>query len=337
MVISTKIDYSEKAFSSFSSISSLYKNVEEERLVVLRSLPLYNQFNYLRVALTFAIEKAREFKPDIIHASIGYPGAILGYLLSRKIKIPFVFTEHTRPINNFRSYWHKSTSVAGMKRATTVMAVSHSLAHEIAPLIKKKPVVIPNIVNIQKYERVRPSTDNVPQFGFIGGMNTPVKGLDILLRAVAQIDQPFCLHVCGDGTLKQTYVDLANSLGLGKKCTFYGFIDPERMPDFFARLHFLICSSRYETFNVSLIEAMACGMPVVSTRCGGPEDFVSADNGILCEREDPDSLRDAIGKMLSHYHTFNQRKLIEFAGRFAPEKVVLQVEKIYLDACKIWL
>jgi glycosyltransferase involved in cell wall biosynthesis len=335
LVIAVKVNYKKKALQSSTHQVSTEGNLEENRLEVLQSLPLYNQFNFLLTAYNFAIHKGLLFKPDIVHASIGYPGALLGWFLARKLKTPFVFTEHTRPRNNFRSAWHKFATRFAVARATTVLAVSHSLAQELEKEFRKEAQVIPNIVDIEKYKRVTPSHESEWQLGFIGGMNTPVKGLDILLNAASLITKSFTLHICGTGGLIDSYKQLAEQLGIGAKCKFYGFIDPSEMPCFFERLHVLVCSSRYETFNVSLIEAMACGIPVVSTRCGGPEDFVNETNGILCESENPLSLKNAIEKVMTNPEQFQQQKIREFAAMYRPEVIASHLLQVYKNAIAI--
>jgi L-malate glycosyltransferase len=334
VVVAIKVNYKHRAFAKYNATKSIYKGVQEHRLVVSQSLPFYNQFNYLRIAVNFAREVGQSFRPDIIHASIGYPGAVVGWRLSKKLNVPFVFTEHTRPRNNFRSWWHKLSAIASMRQATTVMAVSNALATEINKLISTKPIIIPNMVDVHRYTTVSPSSDRIWQLGFIGGMNTPVKGLDILLNALSKIEEPFFLHICGDGVLMQTYRTLADELGLSTKCRFYGFVDPSAMPTFYSKLHFVICASRYETFNVSLIESMACGFPVVSTRCGGPEDFVTAENGLLCEPENAEALAAAIRQMIDQYGDYDADKVRTSAKRFDPQVVAQQLTQVYSDTIK---
>jgi L-malate glycosyltransferase len=331
LVVAVKVNYAKRAFHRYHNTTTTSANLVEQRLEIFQSLPLYNQLNYLLIAYKFATREANKFNPDVIHASIGYPGAVLGWLLSRKIKVPFVFTEHTRPVNNFRSLWHKMSTRAAVQKAAVVMAVSQRLAADIQKEYASVATVIPNIVDVEKYTNVRPSNAEVWQWGFIGGMNTNVKGLDLLLDAVSKIKQPFHLHICGAGTLLESYKAQASQLGISSKCTFYGFIKPAQMPTFFQKIHALICSSRYETFNTSLVEAMACGMPVVSTRCGGPEDFVTEENGILCDKENVNALCAALESMLVEFSKFNDAKIKRIATAFSAESIVPKLEKVYLS------
>jgi glycosyltransferase involved in cell wall biosynthesis len=256
----------------------------------------------------------QRFNPDVIHASIGFPGAIWGWILSRLLGKPFVFTEHTRVNNNFRSFFHRVTTKFGISKARILMAVSQPLARELKTISLREVKVVPNIIDVRRFSGEKKKSPDTPvvDIGFLGGMNTPVKGLDILLNAVAGVHQPFRLHIGGTGKLEHEYRALAKELSLEEKCIFYGFINPDQVPGFMEKIDFLVCSSRYETFCVALVEAMASGLPVVSTRCGGPEDFVTEENGILCNREDVNALRNAINAMANAYGQFDAVRIRNF-------------------------
>jgi glycosyltransferase involved in cell wall biosynthesis len=214
------------------------------------------------------------------------------------------------------------------------MVVSNSLARELQAIIGRQMTVVPNIVDVHRFQKIFPSSEQVVQIGFVGGMNTNVKGLDLLLNACSGLTFPFFLHVAGSGVLIDSYRRQAEELGLSKQCRFYAFINPDQIGEFYSCLHFVVCSSRYETFNVSLIEAMACGLPVLSTKCGGPEDYIQSENGILCERENIDSLRAGIEKMVAKRSEYSALVIKQFAARFSPEHVGKMLLSIYQQAVK---
>ncbi len=329
-VISSVVDYSNFAFSSFALQENSDQNVQVYRIVVKKSFPIFNQLNYLWLLVSASLKIAKQFRPDIIHAHVGYPSAFWAWSLSRLLKVPFVLTEHTRPSNNFRSFIHKGLTVFGMKRASVLVAVSKMLANEVNQFVKRDIVVVPNIVETERFEVVPFQESVITQIGFLGTLNQPVKGLDILLRAVADLKTNFVLHVGGSGKLLQSYKALATELGIEQKCSFYGFVLPMDVPAFMSRLHFFVCASRSETFCVALAEAMAAGRPVVSTRCGGPQEFVDDSNGMLVAVGDVDALTNGINKMISHHSTYSQQLLREqIEVRFSSASFLTQMEKIY--------
>lgn len=329
-VISSVVDYTNFAFSSIALQESSDQNVHEYRIVVKKSFPIFNQLNYLWLLVSASLKIAKRFRPDIIHAHVGYPSAFWAWSLSRLLKVPFVVTEHTRPSNNFRSYIHKWLTVFGMKRASVVVAVSRMLANEVKHFVKRDVSVIPNIVETERFD-VEPYPElKITQIGFLGTLNQPVKGLDILLRAVADLKTDFVLHVGGSGKLLPSYKALSKELGIAQKCIFYGFILPNDVPAFMSRLHFFVCSSRSETFCVALAEAMAAGRPVVSTRCGGPEEFVDDSNGMLVNVEDVASLQHGTEQMILNYKNYNSTSISRSVNeRFSEVSFLLRVEAVY--------
>jgi glycosyltransferase involved in cell wall biosynthesis len=138
-------------------------------------------------------------------------------------------------------------------------------------------------------------------------MNTPVKGLDILLQALVQTPVPFFMHIGGRGPLLGQYQALAQTLGVADRCKFYGFVPHAELPAFMAKLHCFVSSSRYETFGVVIAEAMAAGLPVIVTRSGGPEDYVTEENGMLVPAEDAAALAHAIAQMSVRYTSYDRQ------------------------------
>jgi glycosyltransferase involved in cell wall biosynthesis len=335
VVISAKVNYSKFGLCSFDSEKSFYGKVEEHRIIINRSLPVYNQLNYWFIMFWYSREVIRNFKPDIIHASIGYPGAFWGLLLKRLTGRPYILQEHTRVKNNFRSLFHKTLTKTGLRKADALVAVGRRLASELEALLNRNVAVIPNVVEVEKFQGLAPVKESGIQIGFLGGMNTPVKGFDILLKALAGIREDFVLHIGGAGTLENEYKKLAEDLGIATRCKFYGFIPYENIPAFMERLHFYVCSSRYETFCVSLVEAMAAGRPVISTRCGGPEDFVNELNGLLVANENTDALREGIQQMMHTCHDYNAEAIAKYAvDNFSKRSFLQKINSLYKSVMK---
>jgi L-malate glycosyltransferase len=334
-VISAKVDYKKFGLCSFELEETNAELVREFRIIIRRSLPLYNQLNHLLITYFVSRKIVLRNRPEIIHASVGFPGAFLGLLLAKLLRCPFIFTEHTRVSNNFRSSFHKLVTLFALRRADKLVAVSSALAGELKKWSGQEVTIVPNMIYDSQFAQVRISSGEVPQIGFLGGMNTDVKGLDILMKALAVIDQDFVFHIGGTGSREGGYRALATDLKIADKCRFYGFIQPADLPAFMAKLNFFVCSSRYETFCVALIEAMASGLPVVSTRCGGPEDFINSTNGILCDKESVTNLSEAVLWMMKNYTTFNSDLIRRYVSeRFSPDAFVRQMTGIYSKALK---
>jgi glycosyltransferase involved in cell wall biosynthesis len=120
------------------------------------------------------------------------------------------------------------------------------------------------------------------------------KGVDVLLEACAQLRHPLRLEIFGDGSERPGLEARAAALGLD--ATFHGFVDDlqERLGD----VDLFVLPSRAENFPIAILEAMASGLPVVSTSVGGvPELVADGDTGLLVEPDDPAALAAAIDRL----------------------------------------
>ena len=118
--------------------------------------------------------------------------------------------------------------------------------------------------------------------GFAGRLDDPRKNFPLLLEALQRagaVEPELRLVLCGEAEYADRRIA---ELGLGDRVRWMGALDDDDMPAFFRRLDMLVIPSRVEGHAIVGIEAMACGVPVISTRCGGPEDYVlDGVNGFL--------------------------------------------------------
>lgn len=98
------------------------------------------------------------------------------------------------------------------------------------------------------------------------------------------------------------------------------------------KAHSLVLCSDVETFGIVLIEAIACGLPVIATKCGGPEDVITDEIGLLVERNDPGALGTAMRQMHDTAVRYSPAALHEYADRhFGEHAVSAQVFDVYRD------
>lgn len=330
LVIATHVDYSKFRLLTYTVTRQVQRGVHEYRVTVFRSIPVFNQLVYIGLTTWAAYKILKGKKVDIIHSFIGYPGAILGWLIGWVKGTSVVHTEHTRLINNYRSLWHKVLTRFGMRKAKKITAVSTWLAKQISDDVEREVAVIPNMIDVSRFKLSERPPIEVFQIGFLGGLNTNVKGLDLLLEAFSTVDFPCHLHIGGAGKLLDVYKMQAKKLGIADRCTFYGFIKVADVPAYFQRLHAFVCSSRFETFNVSLIEAMATGIPVVSTKCGGPEDFVTPINGYLVQDDAGENMASTIVRLKNTYDVFNPLLIRKYViNTFSISMVEKSIQELY--------
>lgn len=254
---------------------------------------------------------ARRYQADVILAHL-YGSAIYASLAGMALSIPVV------------SVLHGHTDVAGAERLASlkstivrrgsrkVVFVSQRLQEHLQPRLRladSQGTVIPNGVDTDVF---RPDRDRslraelaVPQeaalIGAVGNVREP-KAYEVLLRAAHVLlghSQRFHLVIAGDcaNALGEKLRHLSRDLGIAQHVTFLGLrSDVARILN---NLDVFVLSSHTEGFSIACIEAMACGVPVVSTRSGGPEQILEGEAGMLVPTGDPGSLALAIERVLS--------------------------------------
>jgi glycosyltransferase involved in cell wall biosynthesis len=333
VVVYFRVDYSR--FSPFGRYHYTRKedgNLTHYVLTSSRSFPVINQIKYLRETYKLIKEEIlSKQKIDIIHSHLSYPGGFLGTILQIREKIPNVLNEHSWITNYFRTPVHRRCALFALRRSDCVITVSTALKNNLAKFTSREIVVVPNVVNFNDYIVSTGNENGILNIGIMGSMNSNVKGIDILLKSLTSLDDMnILLHIGGTGRYLEEYKNLAKDLGLERKCVFYGEIESDRKSQFYGKLDVYILSSRSETFGMVVVEAMACGLPVIATRCGGPEEIVTAQTGILTEKENPAALAAAIRQIAGNIGLYDRNFIRSFAVKnYGPENFTAIMTTIY--------
>jgi glycosyltransferase involved in cell wall biosynthesis len=325
------IDYSSFGILSFRKTESTYQGISEIKIIVKKSFPVFNQINFFITVIWSSVKIARNINPDILHGNISYPGAFWSWAVSKSVGKPFVITEHSKLNNHFRSFFHKWISTFFLKRANAVITVSSFSANIIREYTKIEAKVVPNIIHFNRFNigTVRQKEESI-SIGFLGGLDTEVKGLGLLLKALSKVSFPYILKVGGEGKLLESYKKSAVSLGISRHCFFLGKIENQKISSFMHEIDFFVSASQFETFGIVIAEAIASGIPVIVTESGGPQDFVSTINGVVIKNNDVEELSNALNKMSKRFNLYNPQKMREeIERRFSSETVVKQLMDVY--------
>jgi hypothetical protein len=205
------------------------------------------------------------------------------------------------------------------------------------------PAVIPNGVDCSVFRMGRSGAlrrelgleENVPLLGALGNVR-PSKRYDLLLEAFAQVKarMPLAhLVVAGQakGALYEDLLGLRSALGLEGFVHFLGF--REDVPQVLQAIDLFVLSSGDEGFSLATVQAMATGLPVVATRCGGPEEILEDGvTGRLVSVDDPMSLADGILEVLSlpdRGEALGKAARERAVSRFSVDTMVRQYEALY--------
>lgn len=297
-------------------------------------------------SVTRAVDRLRgEFPFDLIHAHSVYPDGWTAARLARRYRVPLIITEHSSwsPwLDVHRSVRRRAVWAAG--QSTFVIAVSRALRDTISRFIDDsgKLRVIPNAVDSSVFGPARGESPFEPNRLLFVGLLRHVKGVDLLLQAVrllADRGRPVSLTVIGDSFYarhERDYEDLrrlSTTLGLDGLVTFLGGKPPAEVARAMRTSALLVLPSRRETFGSVLAEALACGTPVVATRCGGTEDIVNDRVGVLVPPENPAALADGIAQVLDRRAGYDPNALRAYAlDHFGLEVVGRKLCALYQEA-----
>lgn len=143
------------------------------------------------------------------------------------------------------------------------------------------------------------------QFVMFAGRLQPMKNPRLLLQAFARVANPAAhLLVAGDGDLRETMRQDIDALGLAGRVSMLGALAPQRLRDLLQVSDAFCLTSTYEGLPVAVLEALACGVPVVTTRSGETPGFLGADAGIVCDDPSPSAIAAALDRVLGHREQF---------------------------------
>jgi len=242
-------------------------------------------------------------RPDIIHVQASYPGAWIGHQLSQEFGIPYIVTLRMSPFP-FGQFLKKNGQLKPgvfkvLEQSSKLIATSESLQTRVNELGLYHTQVVHNPVDLNFFVPKTKARPDAPVKLLAVGRLEPQKGFDILIKAIAIFDHNNVeLTIIGQGTESDGLEDLTKRLDLTGRITFFGEGSRQEVRKAMQNCDLYILSSRHETFGNVVLEAMACGKPVVATKCGGPESIVTSDSGLLCEPESPELLAKAISQAL---------------------------------------
>lgn len=187
------------------------------------------------------------------------------------------------------------------QKSELLMTVSQSFAAYMAEYMRVpgNVKVIPNGYDEKRFKPI-PHDNAVPQLVTVCRL-VPAKGLDILLRACAELrrrNHPFVLHIIGDGPTREELEQAAQQLGIYDDTIFYGYmLHPEELLPFF---DVFVLPSRAEAFGSVFAEAALCMLALVGTDVGGiGEQIDHGTNGLLVSPDDPAALADALETVIA--------------------------------------
>src|SRR3989339_464535 len=309
---------------------------------------LYSVF-YARAALKQIRAFLRENKVDIVHSKQTYPQGYIAAKLKREFGLSFYQT-----IQNPLAYKEELVVKGGIMkmmsflwlkfaerwvkfamRNTDLCGCVSSYSEEKAIMLgAKKTMIIPNGVDTKIFH---PSTDRVGGYKIVTTSTLiPRNGIDVLVRAFGHVARGIpeaTLEIAGEGPMEDELSHLAKELGVEDRVKFLGTLPHKMVPDLLRSADLFVRPSRAEGFGVSFVEAMACGVPVISCPRGGVVGFfVGGETGVLVKPGDPKGVADAIEAVFSDVGKLEDMKnnaLKMVRERYSWDKITNKVREAY--------
>jgi glycosyltransferase involved in cell wall biosynthesis len=284
-------------------------------------------------------------RPDLVHVHVLLRTGLFAWALQAVRSIPFVITEHWTLYLPLRSggisRLRRVLTRAVVRRAAALHTVSGGLRDAMAGLgfVNANPVVIANVVDTSLFHPAEKESAAAagPVLLHVSAFADQVKNISGVLRVVARLRAAWPgvrLRIAGYGPDEGFLKEYAAKLGLlaNGTVTFLGKLPHEMVAAEMARATALVSFSRAETFGCVLLEARACGCPVVATRTGGVPELFQPENafGLLVEPDDEAALEAALTAVLAKSVNFNSIQLqTDAAIRCAPDNVGVAFGGLY--------
>jgi GalNAc-alpha-(1->4)-GalNAc-alpha-(1->3)-diNAcBac-PP-undecaprenol alpha-1,4-N-acetyl-D-galactosaminyltransferase len=281
--------------------------------------------NVRRVSLLRTFARSSKF--DVI-ISFGDKTNVLLLLATRGLNIPVIVAEHIDP-----RVWFIGASADCLRRllyprASAVIVLTAGIGQWARQIVGTEAVtVIPNPVGEQCLHRSQSIIKDKQHFVVAMGRMDFQKGFDLLLRAFALCVERYpdwTLRLVGQGAEQQRLWNLSDQLGIKHAVRFEPVTkEPEKV---FRESDLFVLSSRFEGFPMVLLEAMACGLPVVSFDCmSGPREMIRHDvDGLLVPPEDVDALAKAMAGLMGDERERRRlaERAVEVTDRFGLPRVM---------------
>jgi len=240
---------------------------------------------------------------DVIHVHGIALMAIKAMSAARALRKPVVITFHTMVCDTLEYYspvplptpmlerlaWIYLRNL--LRRADGIIAPTASTVSELKRngVIAREMRVVPTGIDTIRFSTDIDGQKIRERYGLKGkvaihvGRMSYEKNIDVIMHAVAEIDN-LTLMIVGKGPARNDLEKLAKELGIDGRVIFTGFVPDEELPEYYASADVAVSASKFETQGLSVIEAMACGLPVACTKDRAFEDIISdGKNGVFFE------------------------------------------------------
>jgi L-malate glycosyltransferase len=332
-------EITESTINNVLTINVYYKKVTH-------GIPVFSQiqkFARTKKAYSIGLEivKARTGNIDLVHHNILYPSGWIALGIKRALGIPYIITEHSTtylPAKKVSISWfEKMLSKKIARNASFITPVSKDLRDAMINLrLESNYEIVYNVVDTKLFYPARQKTRGSKiKFLHISTLDDDHKNISGMLNAIAKLSNKrnnFECMFAGDGDIAP-HIETAKKLNIYNSSVFFeGTKTTAEIAELMRASDCFLLFSNYENLPVVIIEALASGLPVVSSRVGGIHEHINANRGVLVEAKDEKALEQAIDKMITDIQNnrYNSTELAAYANEnFSYEKVSEKFHHLY--------
>ncbi|MCT4580866.1 MAG: glycosyltransferase family 4 protein [Flavobacteriales bacterium] len=249
---------------------------------------------------------------------------------------PCILTEHWSGFlnGNFEASpkWKQRLTLKRINKCQQIFTVSQSLQKKLQSLGVTRPIkVIRNPIQktIQKTEL---NQHNQLRLLFIGDLVDKIKNVSGILKAlkIALTDTPdITLTIIGDGIDRNKLQQLVTEMSLENHVEFKGRLAQQEVIQIYALYDTLLVNSYTETYSMVTLEALSAGIPVIATKCGGPEQFITKANGLLISINNSQELSEAISAIQQNITKYSPERIRKSVMHYSNDSIKDQLINHY--------
>ena len=285
-------------------------------------LKYLNYFKALKKGLNY-LTNVRDIHFDCIHMNVMLPSGWQAIYIKRKLNIPYIISEHWHGYQNLSKFkinlLQKIILKNVIKNASFICPVTTQLKKAIESSgYEGNYKIIPNVVNVDKFKQI--SSPNKTKFTFlhVSTLVDEIKNISGILKAFNKLEQKenILLRIIGDGET-DWIGEKAKSLNIPEESIL---IEKEKTHDEIATAmqesDVFVLFSNIENLPLVLIEAMASGLPIITSNVGGILEHINSSTGIVIEPKDINALTESMNKMILTHSQYNSDLIREYAVNY---------------------